>query len=119
YANMGNIIKNDSRSFDLAKQAYAAVGVTPRINPMRGGTDGRHLAFKGIATPNLFKGSENSHGQYAFDTVERIKLASDVILSIIELVQDQPVVYHIKTRKKVEQRALSSLFDLLLWHVIQ
>lgn len=95
YANMGNIIKNDSRSFDLAKQAYAAVGVTPRINPMRGGTDGSHLAFKGIATPNLFKGSENSHGQYEFVTVERMKLASDVILSIIELVQDQPVVYHI------------------------
>lgn len=95
YFNMGNIIKNDSRSFDLAKKAYASVGVEPRINPMRGGTDGSHLAFKGIATPNLFKGSENSHGPYEFVTVERMKLASDVILSIINLVQEQPVVYHI------------------------
>ena len=95
YFNMGNIIKNDSRSFDIAKQAYESLGITPRINPMRGGTDGSHLAFKGIAMPNLFKGSENSHGRFEFVTVERMKLASDVMMKIIDLVQEQPVVYHI------------------------
>lgn len=95
YYNMANIIKNDSRSFDLAKKAYEINGVTPRVNPMRGGTDGSHLAFKGIATPNLFKGSENSHGPYEFVTVERMKLASDVIMTIIGLVQETQVIYNI------------------------
>lgn len=87
YYNMYEIIKEDMSPVEIAKSAYLACGVTPDIQPFRGGTDGCIITYKGIPTPNLFTGAENLHGQYEFVTLESMQKAMEVVLKIIELVQ--------------------------------
>lgn len=85
YYNMGDIIKKDMRPVELAKEAMNQLGITPSIAPIRGGTDGSKITYKGIPTPNLFTGGENFHGKYEFLSVNDALLAKQTILSIIEL----------------------------------
>lgn len=85
YYNMGDIIKNDMRSVEIAKKAMEELGITPIIEPIRGGTDGSKITYKGIPTPNLFTGGENFHGKYEFLSVNDALLAKQTILKIIEI----------------------------------
>lgn len=85
YYNMGDIIKKDMTPVNLAKQAMVELGITPIIEPIRGGTDGSKITFKGIPTPNLFTGGENFHGKYEFLSINDALLAKQTILKIIEL----------------------------------
>jgi len=85
YYNMGDIIKDDMRSVNIAKQAMEELGITPIIEPIRGGTDGSKITYKGIPTPNLFTGGENFHGKYEFLSVNDALLAKQTILKIVEL----------------------------------
>ena len=62
YANMREKIEPVMHVVELAKEAMLAVGVGPRITPVRGGTDGARLSWKGLPTPNLFTGGHNAHG---------------------------------------------------------
>lgn len=91
YYNMYEILKDDMTSVEIALEAYKECGVTPDVQPFRGGTDGCIITYKGIPTPNLFTGAENLHGQYEFVTLESMQKASDVVLKIIELVQRKTV----------------------------
>jgi len=91
YYNMYEILKDDMTSVEVAIAAYKECGITPDIQPFRGGTDGCIITYKGIPTPNLFTGAENLHGQYEFVTLESMQKASDVVLKIIELVQRKTV----------------------------
>lgn len=91
YYNMYEILKDDMTSVEVAIEAYQECGITPDIQPFRGGTDGCIITYKGIPTPNLFTGAENLHGQYEFVTLESMQKASDVVLKIIELVQNKKV----------------------------
>lgn len=85
YYNMANKVKKDSVPVQLAIKAYQQSGVTPDIQPFRGGTDGCIITYKGIPTPNICTGAENLHGCYEFVTVESMEKVSEIILNVIEL----------------------------------
>jgi tripeptide aminopeptidase len=61
-----------------------AAGVKPVVTPIRGGTDGAQLSFKGLPCPNIFAGGLNFHGKYEFAPVQSIEKARDVVVKIIE-----------------------------------
>ncbi len=61
-------------------------GVTPRVVPIRGGTDGAQLSFKGLPCPNIFAGGLNFHGRYEFVPVPSMEKAAQVIVEIARLV---------------------------------
>lgn len=84
YYNMGEIIKKDMSVIELAKGAMEEVGITPIIEPIRGGTDGSKISFMGIPTPNIFAGAENMHGRFEFVSLQTMEKAVDVIVKIVE-----------------------------------
>jgi tripeptide aminopeptidase len=61
-------------------------GVTPKVKPIRGGTDGATLSFKGLPCPNLFAGGLNFHGVYEYIPVKSMELATQVLIEIAKLV---------------------------------
>lgn len=85
YYNMGDVIKNDMRSVELAKNAMENLGIEAKIIPIRGGTDGSKISFMGLPTPNIFVGGENFHGEYEFSCLEDMQKAKNVIIEIIKL----------------------------------
>lgn len=85
YFNMAEMIKAHPESLELAKKAFEKVGITPVLDPIRGGTDGARLSFMGLPCPNIFTGSYNCHGKYEFAVVSHMLKAVDVILAISEL----------------------------------
>jgi tripeptide aminopeptidase len=62
-------------------------GVTPKVKPIRGGTDGAQLSFKGLPCPNLFTGGHNFHGRYEFIPVQSMEKAVETVINIIKLVK--------------------------------
>jgi tripeptide aminopeptidase len=60
-------------------------GVTPIVRPIRGGTDGAQLSFKGLPCPNIFAGGMNFHGRYEWISVQSMEKAVKVIVKIVEL----------------------------------
>lgn len=85
YYNMADIIKKDLTPVDLAQKAMEALDIDPIIEPIRGGTDGSKLSFRGLPCPNLFAGGENFHGRYEFVALESMEKACQVILKIAQL----------------------------------
>lgn len=85
YYNMHEVIEQKKHVVDLASDAMKAVGVTPLVRPIRGGTDGARLSFMGLPCPNLFAGGLNFHGRYEFLPVESLKKSMETIIKIIEL----------------------------------
>jgi tripeptide aminopeptidase len=85
YYNMREKIEPVMHIVDLAQKAMEEVGVTPRITPVRGGTDGARLSYMGLPCPNIFTGGHNFHGRYEFLPVNSLKKATEVIIKIIEL----------------------------------
>ena len=70
---------------DKAVRAMEMAGVKPHIQPIRGGTDGANLSFKGLPCPNIFAGGLNFHGKFEWVPLESMQKASAVILNIIKL----------------------------------
>ena len=64
-------------------------GIKPRIQPIRGGTDGANLSFRGLPCPNIFAGGLNFHGKFEWVTVENMEKASKVIINLIALFADK------------------------------
>ncbi len=87
YYNMREKIEPVMHIVDLAKEAMTAVGVTPNVKPIRGGTDGARLSFEGLPCPNIFAGGENFHSRYEYLPVPSLEKARDVVLEIIKRVQ--------------------------------
>ena len=85
YYNMSEKIEPVMHIFDTACTAIHAVGLTPIIGPVRGGTDGSRLSYMGLPTPNLFTGGHNAHGPYEYIPIESMEKSVEVILKIIEL----------------------------------
>lgn len=84
YYNMREMIEPVMHIIDLAKEAMTAVGVTPNVKPIRGGTDGARLSFEGLPCPNIFAGGENFHSRYEYLPVPSLEAAEQVILEIIK-----------------------------------
>ncbi|MDR0733403.1 MAG: peptidase T [Dysgonamonadaceae bacterium] len=85
YRNMREIVEPQKHIMDLAAEAMKAVDVTPVIRPIRGGTDGSQLSFKGLPCPNIFAGGLNFHGRYEWIPVQSMEKAVRVIVKIAEL----------------------------------
>lgn len=89
YYNMREKIEPVMHIIDTAFAAMEAVGVKPNVKPIRGGTDGAQLSFKGLPCPNIFAGGLNFHGRYEFVPIQSMEKAKDVIVKIVELVAQQ------------------------------
>lgn len=85
YANMREKIEPVMYVVDLAKQAMLILGLTPRITPVRGGTDGAQLSWKGLPTPNIFTGGHNAHGRYEYIPTSSLESAAQLVVKIVEL----------------------------------
>lgn len=70
---------------ELAEKAMLEAGVQPKVQPIRGGTDGAQLSFKGLPCPNIFAGGENFHGRYEYVAIQSMEKATDVIVNICRL----------------------------------
>lgn len=86
YYNMRDKIEPVMYIVDIARKAMENVGVTPKVQPIRGGTDGAQLSFKGLPCPNIFAGGLNFHGRYEFVPVQSMQKAMDVIVEICRIV---------------------------------
>ena len=86
YYNMREKIEPVMHIINTAFAAMEAVGVKPNVKPIRGGTDGAQLSFKGLPCPNIFAGGLNFHGRYEFVPVQNMEKAMKVIVKIAELV---------------------------------
>ena len=84
YYNMREKIEPVMYIVDLAKEAMTAVGVTPNVKPIRGGTDGARLSFEGLPCPNIFAGGENFHSRYEYLPIPSMEAAMQVILKIVQ-----------------------------------
>ena len=85
YYNMREKVEPVMHIVDLAQQAMEEVNVKPIIKPIRGGTDGAQLSFKGLPCPNIFAGGHNFHGKYEYVPVESMQKAAEVIVKLAEL----------------------------------
>lgn len=86
YYNMREKIEPVMYIIDIAREAMVRAGVTPKVQPIRGGTDGAQLSFKGLPCPNIFAGGLNFHGRYEFVPIPSMEKAMQVIVEIAKIV---------------------------------
>lgn len=89
YYNMREKIEPVSHIIDIAIKAMENADVTPKVVPIRGGTDGAQLSFMGLPCPNIFAGGLNFHGRYEFIPVQSMEKATNVIIEIARLVAER------------------------------
>lgn len=85
YHNMRSQIEPHMHIVELAKAAMLAADVTPRIKPIRGGTDGARLSFMGLPCPNLFTGGHNFHGKHEFIPLQSMEKAVTTLVELVRL----------------------------------
>lgn len=85
YYNMKEKIDDNMHVIDIVLRAMQETGVRPMVEPIRGGTDGAQLSFKGLPCPNIFAGGVNFHGPYEFVSIQVMQKAVDVIVKICEI----------------------------------
>lgn len=85
YYNMKEMIDPKMHVIDIVLKAMQDSGVPPKVEPIRGGTDGAQLSFKGLPCPNIFAGGVNFHGPYEFISVQVMEKAMQVIVKICEI----------------------------------
>lgn len=86
YYNMREKIEPVMHIIDYVKEAMLEAGVTPKVQPIRGGTDGAQLSFKGLPCPNIFAGGENFHGRFEYVPIQSMEKAVSVIVNICRIV---------------------------------
>lgn len=84
YYNMREMVEPHYQIIDKAVKAMEMAGIKAKIQPIRGGTDGANLSFKGLPCPNIFAGGLNFHGKMEFVPLESMEKASEVILNIVK-----------------------------------
>lgn len=85
YYNMKEKIDPNMHVIDIVLRAMQECGVPPRVEPIRGGTDGAQLSFKGLPCPNIFAGGVNFHGPYEFVSIQVMEKAMRTIVKICEI----------------------------------
>jgi len=88
YYNMKEKIDPNMHVIDIVLQAMQECGVSPKVEPIRGRTDGAQLSFRGLPCPNIFAGGVNFHGPHEFVSVQVMQKAVDVIIKICEITAD-------------------------------
>ena len=89
YYNMKEKIEPVMYVVDIAKKSMEDIGIAPIIKPIRGGTDGAGLSYKGLPCPNIFTGWLNYHGKYEYISIQGMKKAVYTILRIAELAAER------------------------------
>lgn len=89
YYNMREKIEPVMHIISYAEEAMRMAGVKPKVQPIRGGTDGAQLSFKGLPCPNIFAGGLNFHGRYEFVPIPSMEKASEVIVNICKIVAER------------------------------
>ena len=85
YYNMREKVEPVMHIVDLAENAMKEVGVVPVVKPIRGGTDGAQLSFKGLPCPNIFAGGVNFHGRFEFVPIPSMEKATEVVVAIARM----------------------------------
>lgn len=85
YYNMREKVEPVYHIVETARLAMEALGIEPKIKPIRGGTDGSRLSYMGLLCPNIFAGGHNFHGKFEFVPLESMEKATQVILKIVEM----------------------------------
>ncbi len=88
YYNMKEKIDPNMHVIDIVLKAMQDTGVTPKVEPIRGGTDGAQLSFRGLPCPNIFAGGVNFHGPHEFVSIQVMEKAVKVIIRICEITAD-------------------------------
>ena len=89
YYNMREMVEPKMYIIDIAKQAIAEAGMTPKIKAIRGGTDGAQLSFKGLPCPNIFAGGLNFHGPHEFLPIQSMEKAMMTVVNICRITAEQ------------------------------
>ncbi len=89
YYNMRKEVEPHYHIVEKAMKAIEMEGITPKVQPIRGGTDGANLSFMGLPCPNIFAGGHNFHGKMEYLPLESMEKASKVILNIIRLYAEE------------------------------
>ncbi len=87
YYNMKEKIDPNMHVIDIVLKAMQESGVRPKVEPIRGGTDGAQLSFRGLPCPNIFAGGVNFHGPYEFVSIQVMQKAVEVIVRICQLTE--------------------------------
>ena len=85
YYNMREMVEPHYHIIEKAIRAMEMAGIRPKVQPIRGGTDGARLSFMGLPCPNIFAGGHNFHGKLEFVPVESMEKAAEVIQNLIFL----------------------------------
>lgn len=85
YYNMREKVESQYHIVETARKAMESLGIEPKIKPIRGGTDGSWLSFRGLPCPNIFAGGHNFHGKYEFVPLESMVKATEVVIKIVEM----------------------------------
>ncbi|RUS45024.1 peptidase T [Cohnella sp. AR92] len=85
YFNMREKIEPVREIVDIVHDAMTSLGIEPKLEPIRGGTDGSQLSFMGLPTPNIFAGGENFHGRYEYVSADVMVQAVNVIVETVKL----------------------------------
>ncbi len=88
YYNMREKIEPVMHIIEIAEKAMREAGIEPKVQPIRGGTDGAQLSFKGLPCPNIFAGGENFHGRYEFVPIQSMEKARDVVVNICRIIAE-------------------------------
>ncbi|MDI9368305.1 MAG: peptidase T, partial [Thermotogota bacterium] len=89
YYNMKEKIEEVYFVVETAKRAMESLSIEPKIEPVRGGTDGARLSFMGLPTPNLFTGGHNFHGRFEYIPIRSMEKSVQVITKIVELFSEE------------------------------
>lgn len=84
YYNMREKVEPVMHIVTLVEESMHELGITPKVQPIRGGTDGARLSFEGLPCPNIFAGGENFHSRFEYLPIPSLEAAMQVILKIVE-----------------------------------
>tara|TARA_R110002050_G_scaffold78898_2_gene168676 strand:+ start:121 stop:507 length:387 start_codon:yes stop_codon:yes gene_type:complete len=89
YFNMKEKIVPVMHIVDIVEEVMKDIGIQPLIKPIRGGTDGSQLSYKGLPCPNIFAGGHNFHGRFEYVPVESMLKATEVIVGIAKSIPEK------------------------------
>ena len=89
YRNMAEVMTRHPEVVEIAKRAVRAVGLTPVSRPVRGGTDGAQLSFRGLPCPNLGTGGYAYHGYYEHAVAEEMDQCVDILLEVVKAIAEK------------------------------
>lgn len=85
YLNMKEVLKDHPQLTDYAIEASKRAGVTAKMKPIRGGTDGARLTFMGLPTPNLFTGGHNFHGKLEWNSRKGLEKSTEMLVNLVQI----------------------------------